>query len=125
MDITTKFADIINTTAEGQIKTQYLLNNTTWKPGRIKKIYMNKLSRMEASTIFKARTRMLDVKINYRGKYNDVICRKCGEPTETQEHILDECKGIHTNNTSKVNKTDIFCNDHTELRDTVNKITKI
>ena len=83
---------------------------------------MNKLTRMEASTIFKARTRMLDVKNNYRGKHNNVTCRKCDEPTETQEHILDECKGIHTNNTTKVNKTDIFCNDHTDLRDTANKI---
>ena len=80
---------------------------------------MNKLTRMEASTIFKARTRMLDVN-NYRGKHNDVTCRKCGEPTETQEHILDEYKGIHTN-TTKVNKSDIFCNDHTDLRDTANK----
>ena len=50
MNIKTKFA-----------KTQYLLNNTTWKPGS-RKTYMNKLTRMEASTIFKARTRMLDVK---------------------------------------------------------------
>ena len=33
MDIITKFADTINTKAEGKPKTQYLLNNTTWKPG--------------------------------------------------------------------------------------------
>ena len=124
MNIKTKFADMINTKAEGKTKTQYLLNNTTWKPG-IRKTYMNKLTRMEASTIFKARTRMLDVKNNYRGKHNNVTCRKCGEPTETQEHILGECKGIHTNNTTKVNKTDIFCNDHTDLRDTANKIANI
>ena len=61
MDIITKFADTINKKAEGKTKTQYLLNNTTWKPGT-RKTYMNKLSRMEASTIFKAQTRMLDVK---------------------------------------------------------------
>ena len=61
MNIKTKFADMINAKAEGKTKTQYLLNNTTWKPG-IRKTYMNKLTRMEASTIFKARTRMLDVK---------------------------------------------------------------
>ena len=124
MNIKNKFADMINAKAEGKTKTQYLLNNTTWKPGS-RKTYMNKLTRMEASTIFKARTRMLDVKNNYRGKHNNVTCRKCGEPTETQEHILEECKGIHTNNTTKVNKTDIFCNDHTDLRDTANKITNI
>ena len=37
MDIKTKFADMINTKAEGKTKTQYLLNNTTWKPGIRKK----------------------------------------------------------------------------------------
>ena len=61
MNIKTKFADMINTKAEGKTKTQYLLSNTTWQPG-IRKTYMNKLTRMEASTIFKTRTRMLDVK---------------------------------------------------------------
>ena len=92
MNIKTKFADMISAKAEGKTKTQYLLNNTTWKPG-IRKAYMNKLTRMEASTIFKAQTRMLDIKNNYSGKHNDLTCRKCGEPTETQEHILDECSG--------------------------------
>ena len=59
MNIITKFADTINKKTEGRTKTRYLLNNTTWKPGT-RKTYVYKLSRMEASTIFKARTRMLD-----------------------------------------------------------------
>ena len=37
MNIKTKFADMINAKAEGKTKTQYLLNNTTWKPGIRKK----------------------------------------------------------------------------------------
>ena len=112
MDIITNFANTINKKAEGKTNIQYLLNNTTWKPGT-RKTYMNKLSRMEASTIFKTRTRMLDVKNKYRGKYNDVICRKCGEPNETQEHILNKHKIIHTTNSTKVINTNIFSNQHT------------
>ena len=53
IDIITKFADSIKTKAEGKTKTQYLISNTKWKPG-IRKTYMNKLSRIKASTISKA-----------------------------------------------------------------------
>jgi Zn finger protein HypA/HybF involved in hydrogenase expression len=69
---------------------------------------MNKLTRMEASAIFKARTRMLDVKNNYRDKYNDTKCRKCDAETETQEHILEECPGIHKDNSTKVKEMTYF-----------------
>ena len=124
MDIITKFARTINKKAEGKTKTQYLLNNTSWKHGTRKNIH-EQTKHNGSIYHFKARTRMLDVKNNYRGKYNDVICRRCGEPNETQEHILDECKMIHTTNSTKVKKTDIFFNEHTELRDTANKITNI
>jgi len=123
-DIIKKYTNKINTMAEGKTKTQHLLNNTTWKPG-IRPKYMNKLTRTEASTIFKARTRMLDVKNNYRGKYNDTKCRKCDAETETQEHILEECPGIHKDNSTKATRNDIFQDEHTKLRATVEKITVI
>ena len=128
MDVITKFADTINKKSEGKTKTQYLLNNTTWKPGT-RKTYMNKLSRMEASTIFKARTRMLDVKNNFRGKYNDVhvfvICRKCVNQMKHENIYLTNAKGYIQPTSHKQKKTDIFSNEHTELRDTANKITNI
>ena len=47
---------------------------------------MEELNRYHVSTIFKAITRMLDVKKNFRGKYNDNICRGCGITEETKEH---------------------------------------
>ena len=77
---------------------------------------------MEASAIFKTRTRMLDVKNNNRGKYNDIKCRKCDAETETQEHILQECPGIHKDDSTKVTTNDIFQDEHTKLRTTIEKI---
>ena len=39
------------------------------------------------------RSRVTDVKINYRGKYENLECDLCNEEEESQEHIL-KCKEI-------------------------------
>ena len=57
---------------------------------------MDKLNRYQVSTIFKARTRMLNVKNNFTGKYNDNICRGCGITEETQEHVLKSAQEYTT-----------------------------
>ena len=46
---------------------------------------------------------MLDVKNNFRNKYNNIICRACGvvEETLTQSHILEECRVIHLQQDTK------------------------
>ena len=76
---------------------------------------MEKLNRYQVSTIFKARTRMLDVKNNFRGKYNDNICRGCGITEETQEHV-NECTGIHNNQKSKVQLQEILDENTEQLK---------
>ena len=49
-------------------KIKFLLDGIEkWEPGH-QPMYMNKLNRHEVSTMFKARTRMIDVKNNFRGK---------------------------------------------------------
>ena len=48
----------------GKTKIQFLRENTNWKAGG-RPQYIKELKRMEASTIFKARTRILD---NVRGR---------------------------------------------------------
>ena len=110
------FKKKIENTCEGKTKTQYLLERPK---------YMKELTRQEASIIFKARTRMLDVKNNFRGKYNDTKCRKCPENKETQEHVLETCPGIHTDPSTKITKSEIFENDTKKLKNTSTKITKI
>ena len=54
-----------------------------------------KLTGQQASNIFKARTRMLPVKNNYRNKYRNLTCRACGVPVETQKHVLEDCEILH------------------------------
>ena len=77
---------------------------------------MEKLNIYQISTILKARTRMLDVKNNFRGKYNDHICRGCGTTEETQEHVLSKCTGIHNNQESKVQLQEIFDENTEKLK---------
>ena len=73
---------------------------------------------------------MLDIKNNYRGKYENNLCRLCKVENETQEHVLNECPKIHTDKKSKVYKQDIFHEDtihlkeiSTRINNAVNKLT--
>ncbi len=86
---------------------------------------MNKLTRKQASTTFKARTRMLDVKNNYRGKYNDNTCRMCNVAVETQHHTLEACPNIHQNDQTKITNTNIFDENTTKLESTAKAILEI
>ena len=103
---------------------QYLLENRDWTPEK-RSPYMKTLNRKQASTIFRARTRMLDIKHNYRGKYDNTTCRMCGNEEETQDHILEKCNTIHTNEITKVTKNEIFQEDPLKLVETYKKIEHI
>jgi hypothetical protein len=60
-----------------------------WKktPGK-RPTYLSTLNRFQASHIFKARTRMIPVKNNFRNQYKDMLCRGCKAEIETQDHVL-------------------------------------
>ena len=107
-------------------KVEYLIMkkglNNQWPPGNRQK-YMNTMTRKQASIIFKARTRMLDVKNNFRNKYKDTECRLCRVEKETQEHILMECSKLHQDESTKVNLDDIFSPNVTA--ETANKLMEI
>ena len=93
-----------------------------WKPGTMKK-YLMELSKKEASLIFKARTRMIKVKSNYKNMFkNNLNCRACGQAEESQEHILNQCHKIHSNNQRKVKSEDFFEDEPQLLRRTAFKI---
>ena len=57
--------------------------------------YMKKLTRKQASTIFKARTRMIKVKGNYKNGFPDLACRACKNAEESQMHVLQECRKLN------------------------------
>ena len=73
--------------------------------------YMNTLSRNKCSAIFKYKSKMIDVKANYPGRYKDNRCRFCGEENETQEHIFRECKEL-TDLTNKIDTEQLNANDN-------------
>ena len=80
---------------------------------------------MQASTIFKAKTRMLDIKNNFRNKSTTITCRACKKEEETQDHILAECPEIHKDENSKIKKAEINTQDTTILVTTSKKINKV
>ena len=109
-----KMKDKINRRARSKTKTKFLLDNKEWKP-KSKEEYLRKMTRYQASLLFKARTRMLDVKGNYKTKYHNLECRRCGSQIETQEHILSQCTAIHEKESSKVQTEDLFANSPRDL----------
>ena len=81
----------INEGRTNKTKTKYYMDNKKDpRPGYRAK-YMDKCNRMDANTIFRARTRMLKIKANYRNMHQDMTCRLCKEPEENQEHVLETC----------------------------------
>ncbi len=54
---------------------------------------MDALSYKEAVVVFKARTRMLPLKANFKGSYESLICDRCKDPKslDTEKHLLEEC----------------------------------
>ena len=50
-----------------------------------------KLNPKEAKLIFNLRSRMTEVKNNFKNDFEDLACRACGLEEETQQHVL-QCK---------------------------------
>ena len=106
-------------------KIQHLLEGLTgWEPQKRAR-YMNKLTRQQASTIFKARTRMLPAKNNYRNKHRNHTCRACGELVESQKHVLEDCEILHLVGEYKVYNKEIFSDNPNKLRTTATNIQNL
>merc|ERR1711895_59565 len=83
---------------EGRSKLNFFLDGKTSWTAEVPAIYMTKLTRKQASTIFKARIRMTKVKGNYKNLFPNLRCRACKEEQETQKHVLQDCKTLQNNN---------------------------
>ena len=120
-----QFKEELDHTSRNKSKVKHMKNRTE-NYDIMRKPYLNKMNRKQASLIFKARTRMIEVKHNFRNKYvNNMDCRKCFIHEETQDHILNECPVIHYNDNLKIANGDIFKNNVKDLRITAEKIEKI
>ena len=89
-----------NTEGENKSKFKFLTTNSETRR-RAKPSYLYKLPKEQARAIFMARTRMIKVKTNYKNMYTNTICRGCGLKEETQQHVLEECTSIHTQDNLK------------------------
>ena len=124
-NVKTVFKDRITKNGMAKSKVNYLTQNgTEWEPGKMRE-YMKKMNRNQVSTIFKARTRMLDVKNNFRNKYKDLKCRGCGIEDETQEHVLSLCPVTTEAGTITAQNHEIFSENNNTLKTTAGKIGKI
>ena len=108
---------------ESKSKVQHLIQNKqeAWIPGTPAE-YMRELTRNQTSIIFKARTRMLKVKNNFRKMSETNTCRMCNKDCETQQHILAECPELHNNESTKTSLTEIFSKDIPTLKKASQKI---
>ena len=55
-----------------------------------------KMTKDDAQLIFKLRCRMTDIKVNLKGKYDEIECGACGIEEENQQHIIT-CKELNKN----------------------------
>ena len=60
------------------------------------KKYLIELSPKHAKTILLARLRMIDIKTNFKNKYNDLKCSFCSDNDETLDHLI-VCKKLPEN----------------------------
>ena len=61
--------------------------------GKGKKEYIERLNTKEAIIMLKARLNMLELKSNYKSKYQDLTCELCGEGEDKTEHLF-HCKAL-------------------------------
>ena len=126
VNVRARFIGKMNKDKDVRSKLKFFLEGKQqWKPENPAE-YMKRLTRKQASTIFKARTRMIKTKGNYKNGFNDLTCRACQTEPETQDHVLHGCKNLKNNDPeNRENENDeynIFDENPEELRNTARTI---
>ena len=91
----------------------------------------NKISSKEAKILFKIRTNMLEVKINYKRKFsqaeqisnNDLLCPLGDNHLDSEENIL-KCENLKTDNDSDLKFSDLFSKDEEKVAKTLKQFYK-
>ena len=82
------------------------------------------INKSQAILLFKIRTRMLNVKNNFKNGNLDLSCRVCFEGLDSQEHMMMECVALGELLTLK-EYLQIFGEDEEQMAVIVKKIEKI
>ena len=118
------FEKTLKIQGENKNKTKFYMENTEDKRTEKRKKYMTNGTRHTVQNIFMARTRMIEVKCNYKAKYNNLNCRFCNLELETQTHILEDCSQINRTLHPKIKLEEIF-NEAGSPQTTAKKISQI
>ena len=82
-----------------------------------------KLFVKEATNIFKFRTRMSDVKMNFSSQYVNLNCSLGCDEFESQEHLIN-CDKIESNlDNNDVDYEDLFSNNILKLKNIAKKLS--
>ena len=60
-----------------------------------------KMNKEDGQLIFKLRCKVTNLKMNFKGMYDDFECSACGIEEETQEHVVMNCKMLNENKLRK------------------------
>ena len=83
--INVKALEYLNLVKEGHTKVLHITHSSLEIQSYLE---ANEQTVQEAKFLFAARSRMLDVKCNYRGKYFITLCPCCNTEEDNQEHLL-------------------------------------
>ena len=75
---------ILKTECQGKKKTE-TISYGSFKPQE----YLSHLYPSQAQIIFKSRSKTLAIKDHQQYKYDNKLCRRCGEEDETMEHVVN------------------------------------
>ena len=81
----------------------------------------NQINSKQAQSIFRIRTRMTNVKNNYKQSYNDLLCPCCNLEQDTQEHMMMHCKKM-THNISKKEYYSLFGQNEEDMAKVIKKV---
>ena len=120
-----KFHEKMSIIPEGRTKIiHFLEGKREWAPEKAAE-YMNKLTRKQASIVFKTRTRMIKVKGNYKNGHPDQKCRACKGAEESQKHALSDCIALHPHGPPPSNVLDPFSDNINVLKETAKNVEGI
>ena len=84
--------------------------------------YLLEMQPADARLLFRVRSKMVKLRAVCHYMNDDTTCRLCGDHEETIHHVLNECRGIDRKDESNITTTNIYGNDVTTCKDTVERI---
>ena len=117
-----KFEERLKSIPEDKSKIKFFHEGKKEWETEVTSEYMMKMTRKQVSTIFRARTRMLKVKGNYKNGHSDLKCRACKNAVESQNHVLIECPALHPHGLASRKSMDPFSENINTLKATAQHI---